>query len=657
MKRTLLILTLLLSSASSLWAQLNKNYFYYRGRDYIVQGEYMEAIESLNILLRAEPDEFEGYFLRGVAKYNMDDLAGAMADFTRAIEENPAYTQAFQYRAITHSRMGMYNEALADFDKAITFRPNRSNSYYSRGVTYFLNRQFEKSIADFSEFLRIEPRQPEGYISRGTSYLYMKDTLAAKNDYDKAIKVNPYWSDGFLRRGLLELMQNQYARSIEDFSEAVKLDSTLALGYFYRGVAKNHLNDIYGALGDFDKAIVNDSTSAIAFYNRAILRASIGDYNRAIEDYTTVSQSNPQNVLVYYNRAAVYSQIGEYQHAIDDYSRAIEVYPDFANAYRYRSQLRAMMGDRVGSQSDMRTADAKIAEYRSKMSDSSFSAYADTSAQFNKIMSFDANDTGSSKEFADIRSRGGDIAILPMYRFTISTPDTAFVENTTQKYSNRKLQQFIDRSYIEGLQLLNTPSKLSSEAIEYRDARNANPNTWTQIFSKAITQGLLSQYNSAMSLWDFAIREQPEQVATYINRGVTRAEMIQFIASLEGNYQSLNIERDPTTRLVSTKRTQKYDYSEAITDMRKASELMGELPHIYYNLGNLLYLSDDIPAAIEMYTRAIELYPAFGEAYFNRGVMQLSIGERTKGCLDMSKAGEMGIEKSYEIIKTHCSSK
>ena len=96
-RRILITLTLLF--AVGVWdsyAQLDKNFFYYRGRDYIVAGRYRDAIESLNLLLRTEPKEYEGYFLRGVAKYNLDDLAGAMSDFSKALDENPAYTQAYQ---------------------------------------------------------------------------------------------------------------------------------------------------------------------------------------------------------------------------------------------------------------------------------------------------------------------------------------------------------------------------------------------------------------------------------------------------------------------------------------------------------------------------------------------------------------------------------
>jgi len=40
----------------------------------------------------------------------------------------------------------------------------------------------------------------------------------------------------------------------------------------------------------------------------------------------------------------------------------------------------------------------------------------------------------------------------------------------------------------------------------------------------------------------------------------------------------------------------------------------------------------------------------FAEAYFNRGLTNLFIGEDAKGKADLSKAGELGIYQSYNLL-------
>lgn len=650
-------------------AQLNKPYFFYKGRELIVEGNYREAIEMLNLLLRTETKEYEGYFLRGVAKYNLDDLLGAEADFTSAIAVNPVYTMAYQYRAITRSRMGNYNDALKDYQYAVELRPNMPAAYYSRGVTYFLSQQFEKAVEDFSRYLRSTPADVNALTNRGTCYLYLKDTTKAYADFNRAVEINPYEADGYVRRGLLEVAQNKNEEGIRDLTEALSIDSTQSVAYFYRAYAYVNEQQPIRALADFDRAIAYDSTNSVTYFNRAILRSQIGDYNRAIEDYDRVATYNPGNVLVFYNRASVKIQVGDYLGAIADYTRAIELYPDFANAYLYRSQLKAALRDFRGAESDRRIAEQKIEAYKKKLSDSTFTSFADTSRQFDKLLSFDA-DFGNN----ELRSMRGDVRrdvrLMPVFRISFVPQDTAVVYNP-RDYRNARLDGYLT-------ELAATATGKSSERAGYRfdltglattasvvpedstavwDAANGAPVSWQDNFLKGITQTLLRQYASALSYYRRAARVAEDNPLVYLNRGAAQAEMIEFIASLEGNnvMQQISIHTDdPATKLLQTQSRRTYDYSEAIADMRRAAELMPELPQVYYNLGNMLCLSGDLPGAFEQYTMAIERFPYFAEAYYNRGLVQIFMQDTQKGCLDLSKAGELGLEEAYEVLKRYC---
>jgi tetratricopeptide (TPR) repeat protein len=62
-------------------------------------------------------------------------------------------------------------------------------------------------------------------------------------------------------------------------------------------------------------------------------------------------------------------------------------------------------------------------------------------------------------------------------------------------------------------------------------------------------------------------------------------------------------------------------------------------------------ISGELPAAYDDYTRAIELDPDLGEAYYNRGLVQIFMKDTRKGCMDLSKAGELGIAAAYDLLK------
>ena len=97
--------------------------------------------------------------------------------------------------------------------------------------------------------------------------------------------------------------------------------------------------------------------------------------------------------------------------------------------------------------------------------------------------------------------------------------------------------------------------------------------------------------------------------------------------------------------------TRTYSYDEAIEDMNKAIKLYPDLAEAYYNRGNLMAISGKLPEAYDDYTKAIELNPNLGEAYYNRGLVQIFMEDTRKGCMDLSKAGELGIASAYDILR------
>lgn len=644
-----IIALLLLASFSTAEAQLDKPYFYLRGRDYIMAGQYRSAIESLNLLLRSLPEEYEGYFLRGVAKYNLNDLQGALQDFSSAIFYNPAYPMAYQYRGITQSRLGQYDEALADFDRAIELRPGAPGTFYSRAVTHFLNQQFGRAVADYTRFLRLEPSDAQGYVNRGTAYLYAADTVSAINDYNRAIKVNPYVPDSYLRRGLVAMMRGQTIEGVEDMNRTLALDSTFAVAYFYRAMGNNTLGKLTAALSDFDQAIRYDSTNSVSYFNRALLRTQVGDYNRAIDDYTRVAVANPENVLVYYNRGSVYALLGDLKRAASDYTRAIGLYADFANAYMQRSRVRLMMGDRTGSKADYTTATRKIEEYRRKMTPDAFEKYADTSKRFSEIMSFDA-DFGN-KDFSRLQGQKRSIFTpRPIYSLSFAPDDSTLTAVDPRRYRGKRVGDFLSANGLnEGLRLSNRPTDWSVEAIAGRDSVLALRSGWGELFERAVLQGLVSQYASAINTYNYLVSERPKDPFVLLNRAATRVAMIEFMSSLDGDYQNIAVDSDPAARLKASEKVQ-YDYTEVEADLRAAIALTGDLPHAYYNLGYVLAKQGRLIEAVEAYTKALELFPYFGDAYYNRGITQVMLGEEVKAGLDMSRAGELGVREAYEIL-------
>ena len=86
-------------------------------------------------------------------------------------------------------------------------------------------------------------------------------------------------------------------------------------------------------------------------------------------------------------------------------------------------------------------------------------------------------------------------------------------------------------------------------------------------------------------------------------------------------------------------------------DLDQVIKLSPKNVYAYYNKGNVYMLQGDLTSAISCYNTAIELKPDLAEAYYNRGLMYLRMGNKTQGVSDLSKAGELGVLPSYNVLK------
>ena len=650
-KKALFALLLVVLAPQFLAAQIDKDYFLYNGRQNLIDSKYADAITNFNIIIKTDNTQHEAYFFRGIAKYNLDDLIGANQDFSEAIRLNPVFTQAYHYRAITLARMGNTDAAIADLNTASQLRPDYPGIYYSRGITHFMSKQFEKAIADYNRFIKSEPKVSDVYVNRGTAYLFLKDTTKAITDYDRAIMLNRTNQDAYLKRGRVYSLQKKMKEALADFNKAIDIDTTSSMAYFSRGLVYYDMKRYNNTMSDFNIAVRLDPGNPVILYNRAILRSQVGDLNNSLKDYDQVAKLSPKNVLVYYNRAGVLIELGMLQDAVHDYSKAIELYPDFANAYMNRSMVKRRLNDMKGAKIDYDIATKKIKDYRSRLNDSTFSIYADTSKKFNAMMSFDA--TIDSEDM--LLNRQVDIKLRPLFRIDIEKADT--LPQPQKTYFYPRYDQL--KNSVPGLQLVltNNPKKHTISELDSLTqlslGMGANARSLSAMM-QGVVEGNQNQFTKSIASYTKALESDPNNGFAYINRSTVQAEMVDFASSIDNTVQPMLLDEKGPSGGKQKIEVKVYNYDQAIDDLVKAEQHLPKYAYIYYNMGNIYTLSNRMPEAIQSYTKAIEEHPNLADAYFNRGLIQIYLKDTNKGCLDISKAGELGIQDAYSILKKYC---
>ena len=670
------ILFFLLGTWSVCMAQWDRDVFLFRGRRALSDGKYAQAIENFNILARLDSTDHWTYFFRGIAKYDLGDLRGAQKDFSTAVRLNPLFTDGYHYRAISYNRTGDYDKALEDLQKAIELRPGFNNLYHTRGLTWFFSRNFDKAIDDFDYYIRRDPDDPSAYTYRGDALLHQGDTLKALVDFNKAIETDRFYGNAYVHRASLLGAMGLPESAVEDMNKAIELDTANTYYYFHRGLLLAELHDYKAAISDLDQVLEADPGNALTLYNRSLMYANVGEYVKALDDMDRVINVNPNNILAHFNRAGYLMNLGRWHEALDDYDTCIELYPDFAKAYMNRSYVKNRLGRKRESKKDYETAQRKVREYL-EANASVKGTYADTTQKYNSFITFDAD--FARKDFSDelLQHRDIDIRLRPLYKFRIQDSRGKAPNALGNEYENALINRFTAGIPIPvGITDADTIATVNlGRSLDYLLAGDSSQGAGSiRLFPArtAFIHGLYElqnkQYNTALVWFDKAVAEAdadkdedryaPLYKAFYLmNRGVLKAEMIEFIASIESNTEILTVDENGTARTRRTEAPKRiYDWSEAIADMEAARSILPDIPYIWFNLGNLYCLSSQMVSAISSYDKAISLHPYMGEAFFNRGLVLIFLRDKEKGCIDLSRAGELGIKDAYGVIDKYCRS-
>lgn len=676
MKRLFLIIIAILPLVGAR-AQVNTDQVMRIGCNVLYFEDYVLSIQYFNQVIQAKPYLAQPYFYRAIAKLNLDDYRGAEADASTAIEHNPFITDAYEVRGVARQNQGKTREAIADYEKALSMLPENRQILFNKALAEEEIKEYDASLASFDQLLKAHPGFSNGYVGRAKTLLSTGDTIRAKADLDKALSINKNLTNAYIIRADIAINSaGDYAAARADMDEAIKLQPKYAGFFINRAFLRYKLDDYFGAMADYDYAIELDPLSSVAHFNRGLLRSEVHDVNNAIDDFTKVLSLSPDDYRALYNRALLYNEIREYKKALADLNRVIDAYPEFAGAYYLRSEIHNASGDLRKAEADYNRSinlarkpvassdpggDVAVAGATTASQGGSGEAEAaesqeEVAARFTSLLTIQ-NDTELEQEFNNssirgkVQDRNITVEAEPMFTLSYYTSPTELKENSyfikevDDLNATRMLRFLIMVTNHEPQLSDETAIKKHFESIEYYNSLLANRTARAvDYFGRAMDFMTIRNYKAAIADLDKAVALTPDFTLGYFLRGIAR-------------YRQMEVDRaavvpDPTAADVRmAANNAKVSMAEVIADFDKVIELSPRMAMVHFNKGNLYLSANDYTSALSAYNRAIELKPDLGEAYYNRGYVYFRLGNKDAGAADLSKAGELGILPSYNLLK------
>lgn len=164
------------------------------------------------------------------------------------------------------------------------------------------------------------------------------------------------------------------------------------------------------------------------------------------------------------------------------------------------------------------------------------------------------------------------------------------------------------------------------------------------------------EYTDAILQLNKAIETDPSYYQAYYVRGNIKAVFEDFHGAMK-DYNAA-VERNPKFADAfyargNVKMSLK-DYYGAIADFTAAIGINENHVEAYFNRGRAKQYLLAYEDAINDCTKIIQINPKNSDAYHMRGLLRINYGNTKDGCLDLSKAGELGDLKAYEAIKEKC---
>lgn len=156
---------------------------------YVKSYRYSDAQLLLNTAIAQGKDNADVHFWQGRVFSGLGKTDEAVSAYSKAVNRDDSYAQAYRFRAAAFKDMEDYPAALEDFSKLIELQPEAS--YYNRrGLVYEEMGQFKKAAEDYSRAIELNPKWAIPYNNRGFAKMHLKDWNGAKEDLETAIKLD-----------------------------------------------------------------------------------------------------------------------------------------------------------------------------------------------------------------------------------------------------------------------------------------------------------------------------------------------------------------------------------------------------------------------------------------------------------------------------------
>jgi serine/threonine protein kinase/predicted Zn-dependent protease len=168
------------------------NAHYRRGEILYARERYEEALEAFNAARKASPEwlllqRLRAGVLQDLGRY--EEALQAHDDYLRQETKPPA--EAFEARALVRTKLHDYAGAVADYSRAMDVAPGSAKFRVRRGWTHLVSGAPRLAQQDFDKAIRLDAQNGDAHIGRGYAQVLLGRPQQGIADVEKGLRLGP----------------------------------------------------------------------------------------------------------------------------------------------------------------------------------------------------------------------------------------------------------------------------------------------------------------------------------------------------------------------------------------------------------------------------------------------------------------------------------
>ena len=206
------------------------------GREHYAKREFEKAEQMLRMVLEEEDRYADVHDMLGVIAHSRGNFLVAERHFERALELNPAYTEAALNLAVTYNDRGKYEKAREVYSRIKVGPVGTAQGLdpFARGKLANMHADLAQAYADaglpreaiheYEKATLLCPQFADLQVKLGTLLREINDLPAARTRYEAALQAKPNYVPARLQLGVTLLALGESNAAEEQWREVIKVE-------------------------------------------------------------------------------------------------------------------------------------------------------------------------------------------------------------------------------------------------------------------------------------------------------------------------------------------------------------------------------------------------------------------------------------------------